>query len=129
MPYAAKKVKGGYKACKKNGKKCFSKKPMKTKKEAVKQIGAIASSEKRKLKGESFDEMINNLLSEYIFEDKKQYSEDDEDSTVSDQEVGKEVQDIKAQKQKQISSVNPAEVKKIMQGAKKIGVPIGSQPQ
>lgn len=80
-----------------------------------------------RLKGESFDEKINNLLNEYIFEDAKKYSEDDEDPMVSDQEVGKEVQDIKLQKDKEKSAVNPAEVKKIMQGAKKIGIPMGAQ--
>lgn len=77
MPYTVKKVKGGFKACKKGGKKCFSKKPL-TKKQAVKQIGAIASSEKRQktkkkkkkgVKKESFDQMINSYLNQYIFED------------------------------------------------------------
>lgn len=70
MPYTVKKVKGGYKACKKKGGKCFSKKPL-TKKKAVKQIGAIASSEKRQkeTKNESFDSIVNTLLSKYLFED------------------------------------------------------------
>jgi len=69
MPYTVKKEKGGFKACKKGGKKCFSKKPL-TKKQAVKQIGAIASEEKRKkVKKESFDEMINQYLNHYLFED------------------------------------------------------------
>jgi len=125
MPYTARKVEGGFKACKKDGSKCFSKNPM-SKEKAIKQIGAIASSEKRQIKGESFDEKINNLLSEYIFEDAKKYSEDEE-ATVSDQEVGKEVEEIKKQKDKEKSAVNPAEVKKIMQGAKKIGIPMGAQ--
>ena len=66
MPYTVKKGKGGFKACKKGGKKCFSKKPL-TKKQAVKQIGAIASKEK--VKKESFDEMINQYLNHYLFED------------------------------------------------------------
>ena len=69
MPYTVKKEKGGFKACKKGEKKCFSKKPL-TKKQAVKQIGAIASEEKRKkVKKESFDEMINQYLNHYLFED------------------------------------------------------------
>jgi hypothetical protein len=70
MPYTVKKVKGGYKACKKGDSKCFSKKPL-TKKKAVKQIGAIASSEKRQkeTQNESFDSTVNKLLSLYLFED------------------------------------------------------------
>lgn len=68
MPYTVKKVKGGFKACKKSGKKCFSKKPL-SKKQAVEQIGAIASEEKRKVNRESFDEMINQYLNHYLFED------------------------------------------------------------
>jgi hypothetical protein len=68
MPYTVKKVKGGFKACKKGGKKCFSKKPL-TKKQAVKQIGAISSEEKRKKVKESFDELINQYLNHYLFED------------------------------------------------------------
>ena len=58
-------------------------------------------------------------MSEYIFEDVE--------ANVSDQEVGKEVEEIKKQKDKEKSAVNPAEVKKIMQGAKKIGIPVGAQ--
>jgi hypothetical protein len=129
MPYTIKKVKGGYKACKKKGGKCFSKKPFKTRKEASKQIGAISSSEKE-TQNESFDNLVNQLLGTYVFE-ASQFDEDDENDVtdVTDQEVSKEVNDIKKQKDKQKASVNPAEVKKIMQGAKKIGVPIGGQQQ
>jgi hypothetical protein len=42
MPYTVKKVKGGFKACKKGG---------------------------EKVKKESFDEMINQYLNHYLFED------------------------------------------------------------
>ena len=79
------------------------------------------------LKSESFDHLVNQLLGTYVFE-ASQFDEDEEND-VTDQEVSKEVNDIKKQKQKETASVNPAEVKKIMQGAKKIGVPIGATPQ
>lgn len=61
MPYKIRKVKGGYKVCKKNENKCFSKKPMK-KSEAKKQMRAIQANE-------SFDELVNGLLHKYLFED------------------------------------------------------------
>lgn len=126
MPYTVKKVKGGYKACKKNSTKCFSKKPLKSKKKAAAQIGAIESSEKKQTKNESFDQIVNNLLNSYLFEgEKKKYSDEDEEVQVSDQEVSKEINNIKKKKQQETASINPAEVKKIMQGAKKIGVNIG----
>ena len=79
------------------------------------------------LKSESFDHLVNQLLGTYVFE-ASQFDEDEEND-VTDQEVSKEVNDIKKQKQKETASVNPAEVKKIMQGAKKIGVSIGGNPQ
>jgi hypothetical protein len=66
MPYTVKKSKSGYKACKKKNGKCFSKKPFKTKKEAVSQIGAIESSEKG-ISKESFDSLINKYLVNYLF--------------------------------------------------------------
>ena len=47
MPYKIKKVKNGYKVCKKNGTKCFSKKPFPTKKAAQGQMYAIISNESR----------------------------------------------------------------------------------
>ena len=75
---------------------------------------------------QSFDQMINNLLGTYVFE-ASQFDEDEEDE-VSPQEVSQQVNNIKKQKQKETASVNPAEVKKIMQGAKKIGVSIGADP-
>jgi hypothetical protein len=40
MPYDLRKFKGGYKVCKKNGSKCFSKKPM-PKARAERQIAAL----------------------------------------------------------------------------------------
>jgi hypothetical protein len=46
MPYEIKKVTGGYKVCKKNEKKCFSKKPLKLEK-AKKQMKAIIINEKK----------------------------------------------------------------------------------
>lgn len=79
------------------------------------------------LKSESFDHLVNQLLGTYVFE-ASQFDEDEEDE-VTAQEVSKEVNDIKKQKQKETASVNPAEVKKIMQGAKKIGVSIGGNSQ
>jgi trehalose-6-phosphate synthase len=86
------------------------------------------SSQKAKFESkESFDTLVNQLLGTYVFE-ANQFDEDDEND-VTDQEVSKEVNEIKKQKDKQKASVNPAEVKKIMQGAKKIGVPIGGQQQ
>lgn len=98
-----------------------------------KQAVAIAYSKKNEndetVSKESFDQMVNNLLGAYLFEDVKKYEDEDGEEDVSDQEVSKEVQDIKQQKQKQAAAVNPAEVKKIMQGAKKIGVPIGVNQQ
>ena len=75
---------------------------------------------------QSFDQMINNLLGTYVFE-ASQFDEDEENE-VSPQEVSQQVSDIKKQKQRETASVNPAEVKKIMQGAKKIGVSIGADP-
>lgn len=96
-----------------------------------KQAVAIAYKQKQEndetISKESFDQMVNKLLGTYVFE-ASQFDEDEE-TNVSDQEVAKEVNDIKKQKQKETASVNPAEVKKIMQGAKKIGVPIGATPQ
>ena len=45
MPYKIKKVGSGYKVCKKKGSKCFSKKPFRTKKEAITQMAAIRINE------------------------------------------------------------------------------------
>jgi hypothetical protein len=52
MPYKVYKKGSGYKACKKNGKKCFSKKPL-TKEKAQKQTKALYASEQQ-------NESINN---------------------------------------------------------------------
>jgi hypothetical protein len=41
MPYTIRKINSGYKVCKKNSSKCFSKKPFPTKEKAVKQLAAI----------------------------------------------------------------------------------------
>lgn len=61
MPYKIKKVSGGYKVCKKQGSKCFSKKPFPSKKAALKQMRAI-------IVNETFDDAVNKLLKQYLFE-------------------------------------------------------------
>lgn len=58
MPYKIKKVKGGYKVCKKLGSKCFSKKPL-SKSKAQKQIAAIYANE-------SFKTNLNTIVSALI---------------------------------------------------------------
>lgn len=61
MPYITKKVKGGYKVCKRNNpSKCFSKKPL-TKTTARKQEIAMRINE-----SESFDQFVNRILSELL---------------------------------------------------------------
>ncbi len=47
MPYVIKKVNKGYKVCKKDNTKCFSKKPL-TKTKAIKQMKAIGIKSKNK---------------------------------------------------------------------------------
>ena len=107
MPYTVKKVKGGFKACKKKGGKCFSKTPM-TKEKAVKQIGAIASSEKGVSK-ESFDTLINKYLADYIF------SEDAMSPTVpanpNAPATPQEQARIKLAKQKKIQAIQKTQTK------------------
>lgn len=123
MPYTVKKVKGGFKACKKGGKKCFSKKPL-TKRQAVKQIGAIYSSEKRQkskkkkkkgVKKESFDQMINSYLNQYIFEDAMGSSESLKPANPADPAT-RQVMDAKKKKASQTPS--QAEVDAFKQGNK-----------
>lgn len=104
MPYTIKKVKGGYKACKKKGNKCFSKKPL-SKKQAVKQIGAIASSEKRskETKNESFDSLVNTLLSQYIFEDAMGASVAPSNKPADpNNPVAKQLKDVRAKKMQEL---------------------------
>lgn len=106
MPYTVKKVKGGYKACKKKGGKCFSKKPL-TEKQAVKQIGAIASSEKRQeeTKKESFDSLVNTLLSQYIFEDAMGASVAPSNKPADpNNPVAKQLKDARAKKMKKLQT-------------------------
>jgi len=117
MPYTVKKDKGGFKACKKDGKKCFSKKPL-TKKQAVKQIGAIASKEKRKkVKKESFDEMINQYLNHYLFED---ITPTVPPSSAEIAKLGQTIQ--KKKKQELAASTNPANIAKLATELKKAGI-------
>lgn len=59
MPYKIKKVKGGYKVCKKRGSKCFSKKPFPTKKKAVAQMAAIRLNESSNV---NLMRMLNELV-------------------------------------------------------------------
>ena len=47
MPYQMKHSGSGYKVCKKDGDKCFSKKPL-SKSQAMSQMRAIYANEKRK---------------------------------------------------------------------------------
>jgi hypothetical protein len=112
MPYTVKKVKGGFKACKKGGKKCFSKKPL-TKKQAVKQIGAIVSEENRSVNNESFDEMINKYLNHYLFEDL---------NTPSTPPDPKKVQQAINNVKKKANQLNPSEVANAMKAAEKAGL-------
>lgn len=46
MPYELKKVKGGWKVCKKDGSKCFSEKPL-PRERALAQLRAIMASENK----------------------------------------------------------------------------------
>jgi hypothetical protein len=131
MPYTVKKVKGGFKACKKGGKKCFSKKPL-TKKQAVKQIGAIASSEKREkakkkkkkgVKKESFDQMINSYLNQYIFEDAMGGT----NSSPSQEEIKKLTTNLQNKKKKELAAAsNPTIVAKAAQALKNAGASLDS---
>lgn len=59
MPYTLKKIKGGYKVCKKRGSKCFSKKPFRTKKEAIAQMAAIRINETSKI---NLAELLSKLV-------------------------------------------------------------------
>jgi len=59
MPYKIKKVKGGYKVCKKRGSKCFSKKPFPSKKKAIAQMAAIRINESQK---NNLLEILNELI-------------------------------------------------------------------
>ena len=66
MPYILRKIKNGYKVCKKNEpKKCFSKKPL-TKETATKQMYAIQSNENMEGSGTH----RTNILKKYDLEDK-----------------------------------------------------------
>ena len=113
MPYTVKKEKGGFKACKKGGKKCFSKKPL-TKKQAVKQIGAIASKENLK---ESFDEMINKYLNHYLFEDLNTPS-----TPPDPKKVQQATNNAKQSLIKKANLVKPSEVANAMKAAEKAGL-------
>ena len=59
MPYTIKKIKNGYKVCKKRGSKCFSKKPFRTKKEAIAQMAAIRINESSKI---NLAELLRELI-------------------------------------------------------------------
>lgn len=61
MPYKLKKSEKGYKVCKKDGDKCFSKKPL-SKGKAKKQMKAIYANE-------SFDDLVNKYLKDFLFEE------------------------------------------------------------
>jgi hypothetical protein len=117
MPYTVKKVKGGFKACKKNNKKCFSNKPL-TKKKAVKQIGAISSEEKRnKVKKESFDDLINQYLNHYLFEN---ITPTVPPSPAEIAKLGQTIQ--KKKKQELAASTNPANIARLATELKKAGI-------
>jgi len=108
MPYTVKKTGSGYKACKKKSKKCFSKKPFKTKKQAVAQIGAIKSSEKS-ISKESFDNLVNKYLTDYIFsEDAMAPSVPTNPNAVADP---KEQAKIKAAKSKKVQNLQKTQTK------------------
>lgn len=57
MPYSIKKKGSGYKVCKKDSSKCFSKKPM-TKEKANRQMKAIYANES------AYNRLVNNILLE-----------------------------------------------------------------
>lgn len=56
MPYKLKKIGSGYKVCKKNSTKCFSKKPL-PRKRALKQLAALHINT-----GESVQPSLNQLI-------------------------------------------------------------------
>jgi hypothetical protein len=62
MPYCLKRVSRGYKVCKKNSPKCFSKKPL-TKKIAKNQLKALYASEKANESLTNFEQVYNSIMS------------------------------------------------------------------
>lgn len=64
MPYKVYKKGSGYKACKKNGKKCFSKKPM-SKEKAQDQMKALYASESLVIEEVQEDNLVYKTLFKY----------------------------------------------------------------
>jgi hypothetical protein len=62
MPYKLKKIGSGYKVCKKNSTKCFSKKSL-PKKRALKQLAALHINTK-----ESFNPTLTQLIIQFLNE-------------------------------------------------------------